>query len=109
MIKQDFNVQPNVGRVKVPKHKSMGLIHNSHFAKGLTIEEAISKSIDGYEEDDWISYDEKQKAIDTDNHWMITVFPKSTDRYYVYSASSVDVLLEYVSNLKRWRDGQTKD
>lgn len=104
MITQDFNVQTK--RVKVPTHKAMQLTHNAHFIAGLTVEEAIDKNKDGFEEDDWISDEQKQKAIATDNHWMITVFAKKRGEFFVYSGSDVDVLLEYVSRLDNWRDGE---
>ena len=105
----DFNCKPNVERRKIPLHKSMNLTHNRHFQLGITIEEAIEKNIDGYEKADWISKAERRKAIETDNHWMITVFPTDRKTFYVYAASDIGVLLEYVSDLKIWPSTEEVD
>jgi hypothetical protein len=103
MTTQDHNVKPNVERVKVPKHKALIMIHNVHVTMGLTIEEAFEKGIDGFEDDDWINSDEKHNCRETGNHWMLKVFPTSEAKYYVHSASDIGVLLEHVSELKRWK------
>lgn len=104
MVTQDFNVRTK--RVQVPSHKSMSLVHNSHFTINVSVAQAIDASIDGYQSDDWINDEQRDKAIATDNHWMIMVFPKTSKKYFVYSASDIDVLLEYVSKLSHWKDGE---
>jgi len=89
-------------KARVPKHVSMSMHHNFHVRKKLTIEQCISKKLNGYEDDDWISEEQKQKAIDTGNHWFVMVFPKSHKTYFIYSASDLDVLLFYLSELQQW-------
>ena len=89
-------------KARVPKHISMSMHHNFHNRKKLTVQQCIDKKLNGYEKDDWISKEQKQKAIETGNHWFVMVFPRSSEIYYVYSASDLDILLFYLSELEDW-------
>ncbi len=93
-----------IKKVGVPKHVAMCMFHNKHTVSNSTIEQAIAAQLDGYADDDWISEEHKQRAINSNNHWMLVAWPENHSIYYVYSASDIAELLEYVSNLAEWGD-----
>jgi hypothetical protein len=94
----------NIKRVGVPHHVAMSMHHNYHTTIKASIEQAISMQLDGYADDDWISEEQKQRSINSNNHWSIIAWPEHSSIYYVYSACDIAVLLEHISNLAEWGD-----
>lgn len=83
--------------MKFPKHEcSLSLVHNEHNMYYQTVKEAIDDDNHGYE--DWISEEQKQKAIDSNECWYIQVYPYSPNQFYTYAAADLDKLMEFIIN-----------
>lgn len=88
--------------MKFPKHKaSLHLTHNQHKDYYLTVQKAIEQEDHGYGVEDWISKEQMQKAIETDQCWTLQWYPHTPVGSYVVSACDLDALLEYV-NREDW-------
>lgn len=77
-----------------PPHKaSLHLTHNDHKSYYKTVAEAIEQDDFGYGDDDWVSPEQKQKAIDTNECWTLQWYPETPVGFCKLSAADFDVLL----------------
>jgi hypothetical protein len=80
--------------MKFPKHEaSLHLTHNQHKAYFRTVEQSIEDEDHGYRADDWVSEEQKQKAIATNECWSLQWYPDTPVGSYSLSAADLDVLL----------------
>jgi hypothetical protein len=78
--------------MKFPRHEaSLHLTHNDHKAYYLTVEQAIADGDHGYR--DWVSEEQKQKAIDTNDCWYLQWYPDTPVGFKLLAAADLDVLL----------------
>lgn len=97
-MKLDINV--------FPKHEaSLHLEHNLHKGYYLTVAESITNDDHGYRENCWVSQEQKQKAIATNECWTLQWYPYTPIGFKISSAADLDVLLASVSETS---DGTTK-
>ena len=83
--------------MQFPKHKaSLHLVHNDHKAYYITVAQSIEDDDHGYKE--WVSEEQKQKAIKTNDCWYIQWYPDTPIGFYIMAAADLDVLLAYVCN-----------
>lgn len=76
-----------------PKHEaSLHLTHNQHKAYYRTVAEAIDDGDHGYV-DDWVSEEQKQKAIETNECWTLQWYPATPVGFCMLAAADLDVLL----------------
>lgn len=88
-----------------PDHKaSLHLTHNDHKSCYQTVEQSIRDKDFGYAEDDWVSEEQKQKAIVTNDCWTLQWYPDTPVGFYKMSAADLDVLLEAARQPKDGRD-----
>jgi hypothetical protein len=81
--------------MKLPPHKaSMTLTHNDHLTSYLTVQEAINRDDFGYM--DWVSPEQRQKAIDTNECWFLQWYPNSPVGFHVLAAADLDILLNEI-------------
>lgn len=86
--------------MKFPEHKaSLHLTHNQHKAYYLSVADSIRDNDPGYTEDCWISPQERDLAIATDECWTLQWYPKTPIGSYSYSAAQLEPLLDFVNNL----------
>lgn len=79
--------------IEWPKHEvSLHLTHNEHKSYYRTVAEAIADDDHGY--NDWVSEDQKQKAIETNECWTLQWYPATPIGFCILSAADLDVLLE---------------
>lgn len=84
--------------MKIPKHKaSFHLTHNQHLVYYLTVAQSIANDDHGYQEDVWVSEEQKQKAIDTNECWTMQVYTNSPGGFFLYSACDLGALLTYAA------------
>lgn len=84
--------------MKFPRHEaSLHLTHNQHKAYYRTVKESIEDGDHGYQKDDWVSEEQMQKAIDTNECWELHWYPDTPVGSYSLSAADLDVLLEAAS------------
>lgn len=80
---------------KLPDHKcSLTIVHNDHKNIYQSAEEWIEENT-FYQ---WISEEEKKKAIENDSIWTIQVYPETPIGFYAYAASNLETLLEYLAH-----------
>ena len=83
--------------MKFPAHKAgLTLSHNDHKGSYYTIKEAIEHENFGMRDFDWVSEEQKQKAIDTDECWTLQWYPDTPVGFFVKSAADLEALLDFV-------------
>ncbi len=76
-----------------PKHEaSLTLHHNEHKSYYQTVQQSIDRDDHGY--DDWVSEEQKQKAIDTNDCWFLQWYPNTPIGFNTLAAADLDVLLD---------------
>lgn len=73
-----------------PKHAA-GLVleHNPHLTSYATVE----RYTDDLDDDEWVSAEQRQKAIEAGCLWTLTWFPNTPVGSHSLSAADLDVLL----------------
>jgi len=80
--------------MKFPRHEaSLHLTHNDHKSCYLTVAQAVESGDHGYKDDDWVSEEQKQKAIETNECWTLHWYPDTPVGFCLLSAADLDVLL----------------
>ena len=80
--------------MKLPEYKiSLTIVHNEYKNWYYTIEQGIQE----IDENNWVSLEERDKALQTENIWNIQWYPDTPIGSYVYYASSLEVLLDYIN------------
>ena len=83
--------QPNARTF--PVHKcGLYLTHNQHRDYYLTAAQGVNDDPAGAQLD-WVSYEEREKAIATDEVWTLQWYPETPIGFYCIAASDLDVLL----------------
>ena len=79
-----------------PKHEaSLTLTHNEHKSYYRTVAESIADEDYGYS--DWVSDEQKHKAIATNDCWTLRWYPDTPVGFCILSAADLDALLEAAS------------
>jgi hypothetical protein len=58
-----------------------------------TVQQSIDLEDHGYTEDCWVSPEQMQKAIDTNECWFLQWYPETPIGFNILSAADLDVLL----------------
>ncbi len=76
----------------LPKHAaSLTISHNDHLGYYSTVAREIED--DGHGMDAWVSEEEKQRSIDTNEVWLMQWYPDTPVGFYTLAASSLGALL----------------
>lgn len=76
----------------LPKHKcGLYLTHNEHRDSYEPVEQAAHR----LEDDDWVTPDEREKAIETDSIWTLQWYPETPIGFFIMAASSLEALEAY--------------
>jgi len=79
--------------MKFPDHKcALILTHNEHKNVYMTVAESIDQRSFAY--CDWVSSEQKEKAIATNECWSLQWYPETPVGFCLLSAADLDVLLE---------------
>lgn len=78
----------------IPHAASLHLKHNQHKSYYQTVQESVDGEDFGYTDNCWVSPEQRQKAIDTNECWTLQWYPDTPVGFYVMSAADLDVLLE---------------
>lgn len=85
--------------MKFPKHDaSLHLEHNDHKSYYMTVQQCIDDGTHGYSDNCWVSPEQRQKAIDTNDCWTLQWYPDTPIGFFLMSAADLDVLLEAAVN-----------
>jgi hypothetical protein len=81
--------------VQFPKHDAtLQLTHNDHKSYYRTVAECIEDGSFGYSDADaWVSDEQKQKAIATNDAWMLQWYPDTPVGFCLLMAADLDALL----------------
>jgi len=79
--------------LSLPVHMSAHLIHNEHKMSYGTVADSVAMQEHGYADDAWVSPEQRQKAIDSNECWSLQWYPKNPDGFHIRSAADLDVLL----------------
>ncbi len=96
MVQPASPLERAVPKINFPLHKcSLALCHNSHRDFYMTAAQWIAED----EERDpplyeWVSADQRQKAIETDEVWTLQWYPDTPIGFHAMAAADLDVLLE---------------
>jgi hypothetical protein len=78
--------------IEWPKHEaSMMLTHNEHKNYYRTVAEEIANGHPCYQ--DWVSPEQRQKAIDSNECWSLEWYPKEPLTSLCLAAADLDVLI----------------
>jgi hypothetical protein len=76
-----------------PKHKcGLHLTHNEHKDYYENINEYLKDDL--YDEDYFISTEDKQKCIDTDEIWILQWYPDTPVGFYRVCGSTLEIVLK---------------
>lgn len=78
-----------------PKHEaSLHLTHNEHKGYYQTVQQCIEDGSYGYTEECWVSPEQRQKAIDTNDCWVLQWYPDTPVGFCILAAADLDELLK---------------
>lgn len=80
------------------KFSSLGIHLNEEGAPNYKTVAEIESPEWGEHRFDWISEEERQKAIETNSMWTIQWYPDHPNTFYAYAASSLWALIEYLQS-----------
>ena len=81
--------------IEWPKHEaSLHLTHNEHKACYMTVQQSIDAGDHGYAAGSWISEEQKQKAIASNECWTLQWYPDTPIGFCLLSAADLEPLLE---------------
>ena len=80
-----------------PRHEcSLSLTHNQHKDYYMTVAQAVDERDHGYGSGTWISEEQKQKAIETNECWTLQWYPQTPVSCFIVTACDLDALMEFV-------------
>ena len=94
------NTQNTKGTVMdLPKHEaSLHITHNLHKDYYQTVEEYLAQGSkyeeELYDEDEWLSPEDRQKCIDTNDLWELQWYPRTPVGFCLLYGSDIDELLK---------------
>lgn len=81
--------------IVIPPHKaSFSITHNEHKNYYSPISREIEERPDWYDDESWVSVEEKAKAIATDEVWTAQWYPETPVGSYTLHASTLEALNE---------------
>lgn len=85
--------------MKFPRHAcSLSLTHNGPRDYYETVAQAVADGDQYYSDlEDWISEEQREKAIATNEIWTIQWYPSSPVGFYHFHAADLDALMEFVN------------
>lgn len=92
--------------MKLPRHIALALYHNEHAGNYQTVAEYIGMGSDRYaahdmrfDDDEWVSPEEKAKAIETNELWECRWNPRAPVGSCVLCASTLEALLASLAEI----------
>lgn len=79
--------------IKFPAHASLHLMHNEHKSYYQTVEQSIGNGDHGYK-NSWVSEEQKQKAIATNECWSVQWYPDTPVGFCILSGADLSAVLD---------------
>lgn len=81
-----------------PPHKGeLNLTHNEHKSSYRTVAQYIADRPEEYSDSDWVSEEQKAKAIETNELWTLHWYPETPIGFCLFHAADLEALLEKVA------------
>lgn len=91
--------------MNLPKHKAgLYLTHNEHKDVYETVQQWIEDAHPAYDADHFISPEDMQKCIDTDDCWALQWYPDTPIGSYKVCGSSLEIVLKRAMEIDAWID-----
>jgi len=89
--------------MKLPRHEcGLYLTHNAHKDYYETAKERIESEHPAIDDDEYfISLEDKQKCIDTDELWELQWYPDTPVGFYKVIGSTLEIVLEAAQEIER--------
>lgn len=84
-----------------PSCISLSIEFNRHAVYYETAAQWLQNLVDIGQEPNWISDEDKQKAIETESVWVCHWYPTTPIGSYTVAASSFDVLMAFVNQVRQ--------
>lgn len=85
----------------MPNHAaSLHITHNDHKGYYQTVAQSIADGDHGYREEDWISSEQKLKAIDADECWTVQWYPNTPVGFNILSGVDLESVLKAAREYK---------
>lgn len=84
--------------MKFPKHLTLSLSHNDQKNSYCTVAEVVDQQDEYFRADFWVSSEQREKAIATDDMWTLHWYPNTPVGFCVLHAADLDVLLVAAEN-----------
>lgn len=85
--------------MKLPKHIALTIEHNDHATVYHTAEQAIADDPQWFSDEDWVSPEQRAKAIETNEIWTAQWYPNTPVGFFKAHAADLDVLLKHLEGL----------
>ena len=92
--------------ITLPRHISFTLEHNPQTAMYTTVRDFVEQGAGEFFEDEWVSPEQRAKAIATNELWTATWYPDTPTGCCVLSASDLDVLLAKLAEIAGEESGE---
>lgn len=80
--------------MKLPSHKAgLYLTHNQHKDYYETVEEHVNEYMN-MSKDDFVSLEDYQKCVDTDELWELQWYPETPIGFHKVNGSSLEIVLQ---------------
>jgi hypothetical protein len=80
--------------MKLPSHKAgLYLTHNQHKDYYETVEEHVEEYMN-MSKDDFVSLEDYQKCVDTDELWELQWYPETPIGFHKVNGSSLEIVLQ---------------
>lgn len=81
--------------MNLPRHKcGLYLTHNQHKDYYQNVDEWIMDSLDIGSDYNWVSPEQKEKAIREDSVWVLQWYPHTPVSFYRICSADLDILLQ---------------
>ena len=83
------------------QHSSLTITYNDHAADYMSFEDYYTDPLspNRYSYADWVSADEKKKAIENNSHWILQWYPDTPIGSCAVMASSFSAILDYLNKI----------
>lgn len=86
--------------MKLPRHKaSLTLLHNDHKDFYSTVKQYIDSEHPALDKDYFVSEEDIQKCIDTDELWSLQWYPDTPIGFYKVCGSTLEIVLKRAAEI----------
>jgi hypothetical protein len=88
--------------MQLPKHKaSLTLTHNDHKDYYESVKQNIEREHPSYDKEDFISEEDMQKCIDTNELWKLQWYPDTPIGSYTVLGSTLEIVLQRALEIEK--------